>query len=176
MQAEFDQDMPRRGVDRVERREEPFLVAGGLRGDRAMDGMHEVAHPAYLVLGLFERPAIVAFRVDRDSRETVAYFGERHRVVILGDQKRVVNREVRRKFVIEIGIAAQGLRLARHLHAPFVEADKLFMEMVERRARGFEPVLEHADIAHERVLTVDIEERIDREKEVLVVLVWGEFP
>ena len=78
---------------------------------------------------------------------------EGYGVVVLGDEQVVVARVVDGRLVVQVRVGPQPLDRELVLHAALVDGDQLLVEVVERRARRLEPVLEDG---HVRGVPVDL--------------------
>jgi hypothetical protein len=104
----------------------------------------------------------------------VAEPGERDRVVVLRDNEVLVLRVVDGRLVEQVRVRAQAGELELGLDAALVDGHELLVQMVEGRAGGAQPVLEHRDVSRVAVRRVQVGHRLHGEGQVPRVLLRRE--
>ena len=98
-----------------------------------------------------------------------------HSMIVLR-QNQPTRRSDLQKLVIDPRIGPHALNLVMRLRRELIDRHKLLVQVIKRRTRGLEPVLEGHHVLHSRIQVVQVPHRPHGHRHVLEVFLGRERP
>ena len=105
----------------------------------------------------------------------MAYVGKSNGIIVLRHHQVEINGQVGPHLVVYVRVLSDKVDFPLNGNAPFVNGDKLFVQVVKGRARRFQPVLENRNIAYVLVVVVNILHALYGKFYILIMFLGGEF-